>query len=345
MRILGIETSCDETAIAIVNNGKTIISNSIYSQVDIHKKFNGVVPEIASRNHLIKILDVLDNALKGESMSSIDAIAVTNGPGLIGALLIGLSTAKALAYTHKLPLVPVNHIMAHLYAPHLFHDIEFPYIGLVVSGGHTILFEVKSFDDIKLLGSTIDDAIGEAFDKVAKLLGLGYPGGPAIDKIAKDGDAKFLDLPRGLKDNEQDRFNFSYSGLKSAVAYRLKDILPDGQKPTPKIVSGVAASFQRVAVDMLYRKASNALQYTNCKRLVISGGVAANSYLRKKFDEMQNDGVSIYTAPLEYCSDNGAMVAGRGFVNYLAGKFGDFTTDAYSRLPYIKKGKRVVVGG
>jgi len=178
MKILGIESSCDETSVAVVEDGNKVLSNKIYSQVELHARFTGVVPEIASRNHLLKILDILDEAMQGFSFDDIDAIAVTNGPGLIGSLLIGVSTAKSLSYALNKPLVPVNHIFGHLYAPHLSHEIEFPYIGLVASGGHTLLFEVRSFDDYEVLGSTIDDAVGEAFDKVAKLLGLGYPGGP-----------------------------------------------------------------------------------------------------------------------------------------------------------------------
>lgn len=338
MRILGIETSCDETAASLVEDGQHILSSSVFSQVEIHAPFAGVVPEVASRNHLLKILEVIQDALGGRDWSSIDAVAVTHGPGLIGALLVGLSTAKSLAYTHQLPLIPVNHIYAHMYSPHLFHSIPFPYISLVVSGGHCLLFRVNSFQDMELLGSTIDDAIGEAFDKVAKLLGLGYPGGPAIDRLALQGDPDYLDLPRGLPDKGKDRYHFSYSGLKTAVAYRVRD-LPPAEVAAHQ--ADIAASFQRAAVDMLYRKTRNALKDTGIQALSVSGGVAANSGLRKRFQDLEKQGIQVFTAPLEFCGDNAAMVAGRAFVDYQAGESGGLRTDAYSRLPYIRKGKRL----
>ncbi len=339
MTILGIETSCDETSAALVKDGKMILSNIVYSQIEIHKKYNGVVPEIASRNHLLKITDILDDAVKDFPLKDIDAVAVTNGPGLIGSLLVGLSTAKGIAYSLNKPLVPVNHIEAHMYAPHLFYEIPFPYIGLVVSGGHTLLFLVENFGKMEMIGSTIDDAAGEAYDKVAKLLGLGYPGGPVIDRLAQEGDAailkEFEDMPYLLPDTKRDRYNFSYSGLKTAIAYRLKRL-----KDPEKEKKNVAAVFQKAAVDMLARKAKNAIQDYNIKTLVISGGVASNSSLRNRFNEMKRDGVSVYTAPIEYCSDNAAMVAGRGFIDLKLGRTGDMRTEAYSRLEFIRKGKR-----
>ncbi len=337
MNILGIESSCDETAAALVQDGKTILNHYVYSQVDIHAPYSGVVPEIASRNHLLKILEVIEHAMTGYTWDDVDAIAVTQGPGLIGALLVGLSTAKSLAYSREKLLIPVNHIQAHMYTPHLFHDIPFPYISLVVSGGHCLLFEVKSHDEVELMGSTIDDAVGEAFDKVAKLLGLGYPGGPAIDKIAREGDDSFMDLPRGLPDTPKDRYNFSYSGLKTAVAYRVRDM-----EVTPENIPHIAASFQRSAIEMLFRKTFNALKDKNIKTLTVSGGVAANSVLRQRFEELTEKGYSVYTAPPAFCGDNGAMVAGRAYQDYRQGHTGDLRTDAYSRLPYIQKGKRVV---
>ncbi len=338
MRILGIETSCDETAASVVEDGKKIISNVVFSQVEIHAPFSGVVPEVASRNHLLKILEVIEEAMTGLAWQDIDAIGVTHGPGLIGALLVGLSTAKSLAYTHNLPLIPVNHIYAHMYSPHLFHEIPFPYISLVVSGGHCLIFKVEDFQNLELIGSTIDDAVGEAFDKVAKLLGLGYPGGPVIDRIAKQGDPGYLDLPRGLADTQKDRYHLSYSGLKTAVAYRVRDL---GEVTVTQHKADIAASFQKAAVDMLYRKTANALQDTGISTLVVSGGVAANSYLREHFLHLEKKNIHVFTAPLEYCGDNGAMVAGRAFIDYQSGERGDLRTDAYSRLPYIKKGKRL----
>lgn len=334
MKILGIESSCDETAAAVVEDGKTILSNVVYSQVEIHKKFDGVVPEVASRNHLVKILDVIESALGSLTMKDIDAVAVTNGPGLLGALLVGVATAKSIAYTHALPLVPVNHIYAHMYAPHLQNDIAFPYIGLAASGGHTILYDVKSFGEMEALGSTIDDAVGEAFDKVAKMLGLPYPGGPFIEKAAEGGDSDYMKLPHPMESKKSDRLLFSYSGLKTAVAFRLR-----GVEMTPKVVSDTAASFQKAAVEMLVRKSKYALEMTGYRRLVVSGGVSANTYLRQQFEAMKKQGFEIYTAPLALCGDNAAMVAGRAFCDLQAGRTGDLRMQTYSRLP---RGKRTV---
>jgi len=338
MKILGIETSCDETSAAVVENGISIISNIVYSQVEIHKSYNGVVPEIASRNHLIKMLEVLDMALRDVPLSDIDAVAVTNGPGLIGSLLVGLSTAKGLALSLAKPLIPVNHVEAHMYAPHLFNMIDFPYIGLVASGGHTLLYMCSGYDSLELIGTTVDDAVGEAYDKVAKLLGLGYPGGPLIDKLAREGNpdiSEFSDMPRLLPDTERDRYNFSYSGLKTAIAYRLGRI-----RNTDAAKKDIAAVFQKSAIELLCRKTKNALHDFNVKRLAVSGGVAANSLLREEMLKLKYEGFEVYTAPAEYCSDNAAMVAGRGYQDYKAGRIGNLRTDAYSRLSVIKKGKR-----
>lgn len=341
MTVLGIETSCDETSASLVQDGKTIHSNAVYSQAEIHGRYNGVVPEIASRNHLEKILQILDEAMGTRSLDSVDAIAVTNGPGLIGSLLVGLSTAKAIAYTMKKPLVPVNHIHAHMYAPHLFHDIPFPYLGLVVSGGHTILFHVRSFTEMEMIGSTIDDAIGEAYDKVAKLLELGYPGGPVIDRLAREGNAdalpEFRDLTGIFPDKPGDRHHFSYSGLKTAIAYRVRKIEMNEQNK-----KHAAAAFQRAAIEMLVRKTGNALEDLGLNTLAISGGVAANSLLRMEFDKMKKNGIRVFTAPIEYCGDNAAMVAGRGYIDFKNGGAGDgFRADAYSRITGIVKGKRI----
>ncbi|MGA2142893.1 MAG: tRNA (adenosine(37)-N6)-threonylcarbamoyltransferase complex transferase subunit TsaD [Brevinematales bacterium] len=339
MKILGIESSCDETSAAVVEDGKTILSNIVYSQVEIHKPYNGVVPEIASRNHLIKILGVLDSALAGMPISGIDAVAVTNGPGLIGSLLVGLSAAKGISFSLSKPLIPVNHVEAHMYAPHLFNSIEFPYIGLVASGGHTLLYLVKGFDSLELIGTTIDDAVGEAYDKVAKLLGLGYPGGPVIDKMARLGNPdieEFRDMPRLLPDTGNDRYNFSYSGLKTAIAYRLKRV-----KNIEQSAGDVAAVFQKSAVELLCRKSKNALCDFGIKRLVVSGGVAANSLLREELDKLKSRGIEVYTAPVEFCSDNAAMVAGRGYCDFIAGRTGNLRTEAYSRLPLLRRGKRL----
>ncbi len=344
MKILGIETSCDETSAAVVLDGLTILSNVVYSQVEIHKAYDGVVPEIASRNHIIKILEVLDGALKDIPLKDIDAIAVTNGPGLIGSLLVGLSAAKGIAFSLSKPVIPVNHIEAHMYAPHLFNNIDFPYIGLVASGGHTLLYLVNGFNALELIGTTIDDAVGEAYDKVAKLLGLGYPGGPVIDSLARAGNPEFdefSDMPRILPDTEKDRYNFSYSGLKTAIAYRLKRIENLKGFNLEDVKKDIAAVFQKTAIELLCRKAKNALRDFNIQRLSVSGGVAANSLLREELIKLKNEGIEVYTAPVEYCSDNAAMVAGRGYRDYMAGRTGDLRTEAFSRLPAVKKGKRL----
>ena len=340
MLILGIESSCDETSAGLVEDGKKVLSNVVYSQAKIHSRFSGVVPEIASRNHLVKILDVVEESIKGRNLKDIDAVAVTNGPGLIGALLIGLSTAKALSYSLDRPLIPVNHIEAHMYAPHLVYDIAFPYIGLVISGGHTILYKVNAFDDMKMLGSTIDDAIGEAYDKTAKLLNLGYPGGPIIDKIAKDAEANSMNFPENVLPKRGDEFNFSYSGLKTSVNYKIRELKNNSAKLSDSIIKDICISFQTAAVAQLYKKAKKAIEKTKINRLVVSGGVSANSLVRKKFTDMSNEGIETYITPIEYSGDNAAMVAGRGYVNYTLNKTGNLRTEAYSRISAINKGKR-----
>ncbi|MFN3660145.1 MAG: tRNA (adenosine(37)-N6)-threonylcarbamoyltransferase complex transferase subunit TsaD, partial [Brevinematales bacterium] len=237
--------------------------------------------------------------------------------------------------------VPVNHIEAHLYAPHLFSDIPFPYIGLVASGGHTLLFLVRGFHDYEVLGSTIDDAVGEAFDKLAKVLGLGYPGGPLIDRLAKTGNAdNFLEQakrPSLLPDTERDRYNFSYSGLKTAFTYRIQHLEDKASR-----LADICAAFQREAIDLLLRKSQNALKDYHIRTFVISGGVSANSYLRQRVREWEKEGIKTYMAPLAYCGDNAAMVAGRAYHDAFAGKYGNLRTDAYSRLDFVKKGKRIL---
>ncbi|MCX7882366.1 MAG: tRNA (adenosine(37)-N6)-threonylcarbamoyltransferase complex transferase subunit TsaD [Brevinematales bacterium] len=339
MRILGIETSCDETSVALVEDGKRILGEATYSQIAVHQAFDGVVPEIASRQHLVHILPVLQKVISVEEMTSVDAVAVTQGPGLIGSLLVGLGVAKAISYSFGKPLIPVNHIEAHLYAPHLFADIPFPYIGLVASGGHTLLFLVRGFHNYEVLGSTIDDAVGEAFDKLAKVLGLGYPGGPLIDRLAQEGNPdSFPELGKRLSllpDTERDRYNFSYSGLKTAFTYRVQH-LQDKETKLPHI----CAAFQREAIDLLLRKSLNALRDNHLSTFVLSGGVSANSYLRSQVKAWEKEGIQTYMAPLAYCGDNAAMVAGRAYHDALAGKYGDLRTDAYSRLEYVRKGKR-----
>lgn len=335
MKILGIESSCDECAIALVEDGKQILAQQIYSQVDLHAPYFGVVPEIASRNHLTKILPLLEQTLINHSFDDIDAIAASTGPGLIGSLVIGAMTAKSLAYALQKEFIPVDHIEAHLYTPHLNNNIPFPHIALVCSGGHTLLVQVNSYNEKIVLGTTIDDAVGEAFDKVAKMLELGYPGGPIIQQQAKQGDENFWQLPYGLADNPQDRYHFSYSGLKTAVYYKLKELSP------PYPIQDICASFQKAAVMSLLKKLKNVLKDTNIKTIITVGGVAANERLRKELNLLTDKGYTIFHTPLALCGDNAAMVAGRAFIDYENKSYKTKSWDSYARYPLISKGKRL----
>lgn len=330
MKILGIETSCDETSAAVVEDGKVIHSNVVFTQIPFHQQFEGVVPEIASRKHMEKILPVIEKALKDSNMdlSGIDAIAVTREPGLLGSLLIGLTVAKTLAYSKNKPLISVNHVMGHVYAANLENEIEFPFIGLVVSGGHTLLTLWNNWTEFKILGTTIDDAVGEAYDKVAKVLGLGYPGGPLIDKLFNEGDPTSIDFPLVMLNKDKDRYNFSYSGLKTAVVYYL-------QRNQEYHLANLAASFQKKAVDVLYKKTLLACEDLKINRLVIAGGVAANSYLRKVFLESK---LNVSIPSLSLCTDNAAMIAGLGYHLCQKGVFEDLSADVVDKiLPYSKK--------
>lgn len=336
MLILGIESSCDECAIAIVKDGKEIINHHIFSQTTLHAPFSGVVPEIASRNHLITILPILKETLGNISyLDQIDAIASSTGPGLIGSLVIGSMTARALAYALNKPFVPVDHIEAHLYTPHLSQEIPFPHIALVCSGGHTLLIKVNSHTDREILGTTIDDAIGESFDKVAKMLDLGYPGGPVIQEHAKNGNENFWMLPLGLADNPGDKYHFSYSGLKTAVYYRLKNLSP------PYPIADICASFQKAAVLSLMKKLNNVLKDTGIKTIITVGGVAANTRLREELNLLEQKGYKIFHTPISLCGDNAAMVAGRAFIDIQNNKHQINSTNCYARLPLITKGKRL----
>lgn len=300
--ILAIETSCDETAASIVMGGHDILSSAISTQIEKHRRFGGVVPEIAGRAHLDVLNPVIAEAIAqaGISESRIDAVAATHGPGLIGALLIGVSAAKALAYTWNIPYIGVNHLEAHLYAG-LLEDpsLEFPLVVLLVSGGHTMLIEMREHGQYKLLGRTIDDAAGEAFDKVARFLGLGYPGGPAIDAIAGTGDARAIDFPRGMM---HDGLDFSFSGLKTSVLNYVRK--------NPNVATAdVAASFQTAVVDVLVSKTRKAASLVGAKGVVLGGGVAANSLLRERFSELENsDGLRTLIPSREMCTDNAAMI-------------------------------------
>jgi N6-L-threonylcarbamoyladenine synthase len=327
MLILGIETSCDETSAALVEDGRRIATNLVSSQTDLHRAFGGVVPEIASRSHLEVLFPLLDEALRqaGCALAQADAIAFTRGPGLIGSLLIGTSAAKAIAYALKKPLIGVHHLKAHVYAPRLEGaEYEFPLVALVVSGGHTSLIAAESWEKAKVIGQTRDDAAGEAFDKVANLLGLGFPGGPAIDAAAAKGDPKRFRLPRGMRSSGD--YDFSFSGLKTAVRLLLeKERKGGGEVPT----ADIAASFQAAAVDVLVRKLTRAVEEIGARTAVVCGGVARNRLLRARAEEAFSAGLPRLHIPSPIlCTDNAAMVAGVGYLRLQAGLTEDFSSDA-----------------
>ncbi len=308
LTILAIETSCDETAAAVLKGSNTILSNVISSQVKYHEKFRGVVPEIASRKHVELIGPVIKEALSeaGLILSDIDAIAVVNGPGLVGALLIGLGVAKGLAYAAKKPLICVNHIEAHILANFLENeDLKPPLVALVVSGGHTALVYMKDFGEYEIMGETLDDAAGEAFDKVAKFLGLGYPGGPIIDRLAKEGDPAAIDFPRAMM--RAKNYDFSLSGLKTAV---INYVRAERAKGNEINVNDLAASFQAAVIDVQVAKAIRAAKEKGASRLVLAGGVSANRSLRIRMkEEAEGEGIRVYNSSLILCTDNAAMVA------------------------------------
>lgn len=310
---LGIETSCDETAAAVFTEDLRVLANVVASQTDLHARFGGVVPEVAARAHLQRLLPVIDEALgkAGIRLQEIGCIAVHNTPGLVGALLVGVSSAKMLAVALGVPLVAVNHVEAHIYAARLAAGKDiFPCVGLVVSGGHTALFHCPSALHFELLGSTIDDAAGEAFDKVAALLGLGFPGGPAVEREAAAGRDDAFRFPRSFL--REERLDFSFSGLKTAVLYTVRgqDAAVEKALPEGTTRADVAASFQRAVVDVLVSKARQALRRTGLKRLAVGGGVAANRCFRAAMDEMARaEGVELFIPPMAYCTDNAAMTA------------------------------------
>ena len=327
MNILGIDTSCDETAAAVVADGKRILSNIIASQVDLHQKYGGIVPELASRKHVESINYIIDQAVTdaGISFDDIGAIAVTNRPGLIGALLVGLSAAKSLAYCYNLPFMGINHIEGHVYANCMAHDdLPFPNICLTVAGGHTLLIEVHEGRKYSLLGSTQDDAAGEAYDKVAQYLGLGFPGGRIIDELAKKGKHTAIGFPRPLLNSGD--YQFSFSGLKTAVRYFV-----DKAGATLPPVEDIAASFQAAAVDVLVQKTIRAAREKNAKAITLTGGVAANSQLRQTMRETGVEiGVEVYYPPIQLCTDNAAMIAGLGYHKYREGLRDGLDLNAYA---------------
>ena len=327
MYILGIESSCDETSVSIVKNGVDEISTVISSQIDIHKDYGGVVPEIASRHHVKNITIVLEECLTkaNMTMNDIDAIAITYGPGLIGSLLIGLEAAKTLAFIHNKPLIPVHHIAGHIYANSLVKELSFPLLALVVSGGHTEIIEMKDHYKFNKLGGTLDDAIGECYDKVARVIGLEYPGGPKLDKMALLGN-KTYKLPVPLKD---DSYNFSFSGLKSAVINLAHNEEQRGNKLNKE---DLAASFQSVAIESVVTKVKKAIIDKNIKKVIVAGGVAANQGLRKEMEKLSEElNVELSIPPMKYCTDNATMIAAAGYYAYLDGRRADLTLNSKSQ--------------
>lgn len=331
MRVLGIETSCDETGIAIYDESEGLLAHQIYSQVKVHADYGGVVPELASRDHVRKTLPMIEAVLaeSGSTSKDIDAIAYTAGPGLVGALLVGSTIGRSLAYAWDIPSVAVHHMEGHLLAPMLEDDIpDFPFVALLVSGGHTLLVNVEGIGKYEILGESVDDAAGEAFDKTAKLLGLDYPGGPRLAKLAENGDLTRFKFPRPMTDRPG--LDFSFSGLKTAVATQIKQT----KNMDEQTEADIAACFQLAVVDTLAIKCKRALKQVGAKRLVIAGGVSANSLLREKLAEMmQQMRGRVYYPRSEFCTDNGAMIAYAGLQRAKASQFSPITIKTFPRWP------------
>ncbi len=321
--IMAIESSCDETACAIVKGGREVVANVVASQVKVHEKYGGVFPEIAAREHLEAINVVIDEAYKqaGVKGSDITAFAATVGPGLVGCLLVGLNAAKTLALVNDKPFIGVNHLNAHLCANYLDTDLKPPFLALLVSGGHTQIIDVKSYSEQTILGETIDDAVGEAYDKVARLIGFPYPGGPKLDKMAHEGNPKAFILPQAKVDG----YNFSFSGLKTAMLKLVKSF--DGQElPT----ADLCASFQECVSKTLYKKLKKALEERGYKQVVLAGGVAANSEIRRKVFSLEEEGYKVFAPPMKYCTDNAAMVASCAYFN--TNTYDDINVEVFSRV-------------
>ncbi len=334
MTILGIESSCDECAAAVVIDGRRVVSSVVATQIERHAEFDGVVPEIASRLHTEWIRDVVAQALDeaGIAVAGIDGVAVSSRPGLAGSLLVGVSFAKALAWSVGKPLVGVNHVLAHLYAPLLSEDVAYPFLGLMVSGGHTMICRADDFDDITVLGTTIDDAIGEAFDKVAKHYGLGYPGGSAIDRLARSGDAAACKFPASNLYKGEHRYDVSYSGLKTAAIRQLDQFWDPAFERND---ANLAAAFEKAAVDMLCSRLLRAADDTGIKTVVAGGGVAANTYLRARLAKRAD--LRVVFPPMALCGDNAAMVAGIGYKMLARGDRDGLGLNASPRVAAFKR--------
>lgn len=335
MKVLAIESSCDDTGAAVLLNGRKILSNIVSSQVAVHKKYGGVVPELASRKHIESIVPIVSEALEaaGVGLAEIDGIAATQGPGLVGSLLVGLCFAKSLSFASRIPLVGVNHVEGHLSAIFLEEKPpKFPYVGLVVSGGHTSLYRVDGFGKCRRLGQTRDDAAGEAFDKVAKLLGLGYPGGPIIDEISKRGDPKAIRFPRATL--SRDSLDFSFSGLKTSVVNYVKShpVPPEGFREN--LLADIAASFQEAVVEILVRKTLQATHQVGLKRIVLAGGVAANHRLRERMEQEASERkMKVYLPSPIFCTDNAAMIGVVGYELLKGGTRSPLSLNAFANLP------------
>ena len=334
MLVLGVESSCDETAAAVIQDGRTIRSNIISSQVEVHRPYGGVVPEPASRHHIRNITVVISDALAqaGVSLADLDGVAVTRGPGLVGALLVGIQAAKAMAFAARLPLIGINHLEGHLTAPRLVEADDAAalpdrHVALLVSGGHTALIMVEGFGEYRLLGASRDDAAGEAFDKVAKLLGLGYPGGPIIEELARDGDAKAIRFPRALPG--KDMLDFSFSGLKTSVANHVRR----NGSPTGQDLNDLCASFQQAVCDVLVKKACQAVRLRRAQALVAGGGVLANGVVRQALEQAASEqGFKLFIPPVSLCTDNAAMIAAAGTRRLARGERSPLDLNAEPRL-------------
>ena len=335
MLVLGIESSCDETSVAIVRDGKEVLSNVINTQIKIHEKFGGVVPEVASRHHVYQITMVFEEAFKVANVKpeDIDLVAVTEGPGLIGSLLVGVNAAKTFALMYNKPIIGVHHLAGHIYANAIEHEMKFPLIALLVSGGNTELIYMKDHFKFEIIGETLDDAVGEAYDKVARVVGIGYPGGPKVDKLAKEGNPDAIEFPKShFADSPYD---FSFSGIKSAVLNYLNSCDMKGIEVNK---ADVAASFQKAVIEVLTENAVKAAVDFGCERLALAGGVAANSSLREHMrSEAEKAGLSFYNPSLIFCTDNAAMIGVAGYYDYMRGIRDDYSLNA---VPNLKIGTR-----